>query len=109
MSERASSSLVSLALLQGKAPLADLLARLEADLTMQRGELSEWRGRLACQSDIAGELSQALMDYRAELADLGTRLVRLSHRARQLETMARLKKAEGAAPFSLVPQATRSN
>lgn len=89
-------------------PLADLLARMDSDLTGQRGSLTEWRGALACRRDVAGPLGEAMMDFRAELADLDARLVRLSRGARQLEMMVRISESEGVDdPFTLVPLRSR--
>lgn len=89
-------------------PLAELMARIDADLAAQRERLTDWRGTLACRRDVVGKMALALMDYRAELAELDARLVRLSRRARQLGTMARLAETEGVDdPFTLVPLRSR--
>lgn len=91
-----------------ETPLPELLAQVTAGLTAQREQLTEWRAALACRRDVAGDMGRALMDYRAELAEVDARLLRLSRGVRQLETMARLAEAEGVDdPFILVPLRSR--
>ena len=57
--------------------LPDVLARVAANLRLQRLTLTEWRATLAVRRDGGGALGAAVQDYRAELADLDCRLVRL--------------------------------
>lgn len=70
------------------SPLSLTLAALLDEMTEQRGTVTHWRATLSVLRGFDGALGEALLDYRAELAALDGRLVRLAHAARRLKRLA---------------------